>query len=360
MGLSSLFNAGRNDAYVSVDIGSNTTKIMQLDISEAKPKLITAALAPTPSNVVSNNAISKPDEVVETLKSLLETNKVSSKKAIIVVPGPCAFTKRVTLAQTSVKELAHNIKFEAANYIPHNIDAVYLDFQVVKSNGKSTMDVLLVAVKKEIVATYLSVVEGAGLEPMILDVDYFALESMWEQNHIDDGDRTVALLNIGARYTSVLIKQSGMILFYGDIGLGGRLYTDALCEALQIKPKEAEQIKAGVVDEKFDVNVINETVERTTDHIAGELQRQLGFFWNASGASKSIEKIYLTGGGIQAAGLLEELQLRTKVSCELVNSFKEINCPATFSANYLKEINSVMSVSVGLAMRRLGDKQHYF
>ena len=358
MGLSSLFNAGREESFVSVDIGSSTTKVMQLDLDESKPKLLAAAMAATPPNVINNNAISKTQEVGESLRELLESAKISATKAVVVVPGPCAFIKRVTLTQMGIKELEENIKYEAANYIPHNIDAVYLDFQVVKNSGKSTMDVVLVAVKKEIVATYLEAVESAGLQPLILDVDYFALENMWEQNYVEDGDHTVALLNIGARYTSVLIKQSGLTLFYGDISLGGRLYTDALCEALQIKPKEAEQIKLGNIPENLDANLVSEVVERTTDHIAGELQRQLGFFWNASGASKSIEQIYLTGGAAQSAGLVEELQARTKISCECLNCFKEINCPGMFSADFLQRISGSMSVSLGLAMRRLGDKQH--
>ena len=125
-----------------------------------------------------------------------------------------------------------------------------------------------------------------------------------------------------------------------------------------MKPKEAEQAKLGNIDDKFDINLVNETVERTTDHIASELQRQLGFFWNASATDKHIEKIYLCGGAAQSKGLIEELAQKTSTSCVILDAFRGIECPSAFDVDYLKEVGPSMCVSAGLAIRRLGDKQN--
>src|SRR5690606_11466268 len=115
--------------------------------------------------------------------------------ATVAIPGPAVFTKKITIAYCEPKELENNIRFEAGNYIPHSVEAVHLDYQVLKVNGTSTMDVLLVAVKNEIVRSYISALEQAGLEPSIADVDYFALENMFVLNYPEEQEKTVALIN---------------------------------------------------------------------------------------------------------------------------------------------------------------------
>ena len=352
------FGSKKNEAFVSVDIGTSAIKVMQLQLGQDQPKLKSLCSCPTPPGVFSNNQITKPQEVAAAIRELLNTNQIRAKKAVTAIPGPSAFTKKITINYSDIRHLEQNIGFEAANYIPHNIDAVKIDFQVLKTNGRSTMDVFLVAVKNEIVNSFLTTIEESGLEPAILDVDYFALENMFELNYPEDKEKTVALLDIGAKFSSVLLMQDGQTLFYGDVGVGGRLYTDALCETLQMKPKEAEQAKLGKFDEKYDANIISETIERTTDHVVGELHRQLGYFWNTAATNRSIDVIYVSGGSAKTKGLVEELAHKTNAPCYLLNPFKNISCDSEIDQNSLQDIAPVMAVSVGLALRRFSDKHH--
>lgn len=353
----SLLGKTDTEPFVSIDIGTSAIKVMTLDTSEEKPKLLRAGVAATPANSISNNAITKPDQIAASIRALLESNEIQETRATLCIPGPAVFTKKITIAQTDIKDLEANIAFEASNYIPHSIDAVYLDYQVLSNNG-STMDVLLVAVKNEIVASYIAAVEQAGLTPSIADVDYFALENMFALNYADEAEKTVALINIGARYSSVSIMHDGQSLFTGDVGVGGRLYTDALVETLGMEPVQAEQLKMGGTVDGFDENVIHETLDRTTEHIASELHRQLGFFWNAAATENSIEAIYLCGGAAQSAGLIEELASRTGLECKLIEPFREVAWSENFDEEFLDEMKFAMSVSVGLATRRFGDKEH--
>lgn len=351
---------GRNgdDRVVSVDIGTSAIKLMELDLTGDKPKLTNAGVAPSPANSLKNNTIVKPEEVATVIRSVLEGNNFQATKAITAIPGPSVFTKKITLAQSSLKDLSNNISFEASNYIPHKIDAVHLDYQVLRANGTSTMDVLLVAVKNEIIGSFIDTLEQSGLEPVIADVDYFALENMFELNYPEEKERTVALINIGARYSGINIIQCGESIFTGDVAVGGRLYTDALVETLQIKSLEAEQAKMGHIPDGIDSDLVAETLERTTDHVASELHRQLGFFWNAAATDRSIEAVYVCGGGSQTAGLLNELSARTGMECRAVDAFRRIDCSNGFDTDYLKEIAPAMGVSIGLASRRMGDKVH--
>lgn len=358
------FGRSKDEDFLSVDIGTSAIKVMQLQLGAEKPKLLNVCSCPTPSGVFSNNQITKAEEVSSAINDLLNANQIRTKKTVTAVPGPSAFTKKITINYSDIRHLQQNIGFEAANYIPHNIDAVKLDFQVVKTNGKSSMDVFLVAVKNEIVNSFITTIEGAGLELAVLDVDYFALENMFELNYPEyqnktlDKNKTIALLDIGSKFSSVLLMQDGETLFYGDVGVGGRLYTEALCQTLQMKPREAEQAKLGKFDEKYDVNIINETIERTTDHIVSELHRQLGYFWNTAATNRNIDVIYVGGGSAKMKGLVEELAHKTNTPCNILNPFKNINCENNLSQDSIQELAPTMAVSVGLALRRVGDKRH--
>ncbi len=353
----SLLGKTDTEPFVSIDIGTSAIKVMTLDTSGEQPKLLRAGLVATPANAINNNAITKPGQIAESIRSILESNEIQETRATLCIPGPAVFTKKITISQTDLKELDSNIKFEASNYIPHSIDAVHLDYQVISNNG-STMDILLVAVKNEIVSSYVAAIEQAGLIPSIADVDYFALENMFALNYEDEAARTIALINIGARYSSVSIMHKGQALFTGDVGVGGRLYTDALVETLDMEPVQAEQLKMGGAIDGFDENVVHETLDRTTEHIASELHRQLGFFWNAAATENSIEAVYLCGGASQSTGLLEELGSRTGLECKLAEPFREVEGAENFDEDFLDEMKSAMSVSVGLAARRFADKEH--
>ena len=355
---SSIFGKKEAQPLVSVDIGSSTIKLMELDLHGEKPKLISAGFAPTPAGAIQNNIITRPDAVGNTIRSIIEANGITATHSVTCVPGPCVFTKKITMGRSSLKDLASTISFEASNYIPHNIHAVHLDYQVLNQGGNSTMDVLLVAVKNEIIESFIDAIVQSGLEPTVVDVDYFALENMFTMNYPEEQQKTVALINVGARYSTVNIIQDGSSIFTGDVAVGGRLYTDALCETLNLKPTDAEQAKMGTVPQGVDAHLLHETIERTTEHVASELQRQIGFFWNAAATERSIDTIYLSGGGAQIHGLVEELSAKTGMNCTLLNVIRGLETSSEFDPDYLNEIAPLMGVSIGLATRRLGDKMH--
>ncbi len=357
--LAQLFGGGSAEDLVSIDIGSSNIKLMEMDLAGESVNLKNAAVVPSPAGAIKNNVIVRPDEVAGAIRALLEANGVQSKHVVTALPGPAVFTKKISLNRMSEKELRHNIQFEAGNYIPHKLNAVHLDYQVLSATD-SSMEVLLVAVKNEIIESFVQTMELAGLTLEIADVDSFALENMFELDYPEEENSTVALVNIGSRYSSINILSGGESLFTGDVSVGGRLYTDALCETLDLKPPDAEKAKMGDVPDGMDENLIAETIDRTTEHVTAELHRQLGFFWTAAATEKPIEKVFLCGGGSQLPGLMEELSAKTGIPVEVVDTFRKVNCQDSFDSEYLKEIGPSMGVSVGLALRRDGDKTHAF
>lgn len=353
-----LFNKKKIESFVSVDIGTNAIKVLQLDVSGDKPKLVAAGIAPTPANSVANNTVTNPKLVGEAIRKLLTESDITATKATVILPGPCVFSKRVSIQASSLEQLQELLQFEAANYIPHSITDVYMDFQVLGRDSSGALEVLIAAVKNEIINSYVDAVSRAGLEPSIVEVDYYALENMFELNYAQEKQKGVAVINLGARYCAVDLLLDGKTIFTGDISIGTRSLTDALQEATGMKPAEAEKAVRGETGDRTDGDLINETLERKTENLAAEIHRQLGFFWSASGMERRIESIILSGGGSVTKGLLEELTSKTGISCKIVDPFCEVDWQDNFDGDYLNELGPAMAVSVGAALRQFGDKVH--
>lgn len=340
----------------AVDIGSSTIKVVSVDLKGARPKILAAASAETPAGSFTNNVIVRPDAVAAALKALLSSVELSGDQVVFAVPGPAAFTKKIQVPRASLKEFQENLTFEAGNYIPHSIDAVKLDFQVLPTGSKTHADVLLVAVKNEVVDSFVSVIELAGLKPLIADVDYFALENIFALNYPEMAKKTVAIVNIGGRFTGVNIIHDGLSLITGDLSIGGKLYNENIAESLGIKPSEVEEFKVSWEREGLDSSEIADARDRTTEHFVAEIQRQLGFFWNASALESSIDAILVSGGAAQVPGLIEELKLKTGVNCELMSAIRNVDWAEDIDADYLNELSPVLGVGVGLGLRKLADK----
>lgn len=344
------------ESLLSIDIGTSSIKLLEFDTSSARPKLVNLAVAPVRNDIIVNNTIIKPEIVCDILSGLIEENGIGEKRAVVSMPSPSVFTKRIKMAKVPLDELADNINMEAANFIPHSIDAVRLDYHIVGDAGRSQIDVLVVAVKREVVDSFVECVAMAGLETAVADIDYFSIQNMFELTRPELLDKTVALINVGARYSSINICRSGASLFTGDMALGGRFMTEALVQELGISFDEAEQLKRNKSAQHPQLQAAREVIERNVEYVASEFNRQLSFFWSASGAEDGIDAILLSGGGSLVPGLVEDLTEKTGVACELIDPLRGIEVGTQFDKAYLKDVGPLLAVSVGMGIREPGDR----
>ncbi len=346
----------KKEALIAVDVGSTAVKIMELDLRGAIPTLLNIASIPITEEVFGSNQIKKPELVAEKLTHLLESNGLAEKRAVTAVPAPGVFTKKIKMQRMAPKELAQQVQFEAGSFIPHNVDAVKIDFHVVGEAGKNQLDIIVIAAKNEVLESFTACLAYAGLETAIVDVDYFALQNCFELNYPEDVYQTVALVNIGARYSSINICRGGESLFTGDIAIGGRVITDAIASDLGCSIDKAEELKKGKGGNEQEQAAAQDVIDRKLDYIAAEFNRQISLFWNASGAEEGIQKIYIAGGGSVLKGLAQELYDKTGIAVELLDPFKAIKISAEVDPAYVTELAPVMSIAAGMALRQLGDK----
>lgn len=346
----------REENYVSIDIGSSCIKMIEARTGTQGLEVLNWGTIATPTSAIQSNMITEPDRVADAIRSLIEAKGVKARKAITAVPGPAVMIKRVNLADQGPSETDQAILYEARNFIPEELDNVNLDYQVTgTANDSGQVEVVLAAAKKDIVSSYADALRSSGLQPIVVDVDYFALDNMYELNYDALENQVAALVNIGSRYSSINILKQGRSTFTGDVPVGGRDITEALTRDLGISPDEAERIKMGTGNGDFDEEQISMALLPAVDALIEEIHYALSFFWTAA-TDERIDVLYLSGGAAQTPELANRLAERAEAPVEVTDPFGRVLINEAVDVAALRRRASEFAIAMGLAMRRPVDK----
>jgi type IV pilus assembly protein PilM len=340
----------------ALDIGSTFIKLVQLKGSDKNYQLVKFGMVPLPPEVIVEGAVMDAGRVVDAIKELLSSQKVTTKNVVLSVSGSSVIIKRVAVTDMSDEELAESIKWEAEQYIPFSIDDVNIDFQRLGPGpAEGQADVLLVAVKKDKINDYVNLVKESGLEPVVMDVDAFALANMYELNYEMEAG-TTALLNIGASVMNINILRDGMSIFTRDITAGGNRYSEALQRDFGLSYDAAEEIKQTGATEGVDREQIAQTMSSVTEDIVAEIQRSFDFFRSTTG-SEAVQRVLVSGGCAKIERFTSILAERLELPVEVTNPFKNIKVdPKKFDPAFMESVAPMFGVAVGLAIRRSGDR----
>jgi len=348
----------RKKAAFGLDVGSSAVKLVQLEHGLKGYTLNAFAMVDLPPDAIGEGMIKDPPVVVEAIREVVRKAGVPSKEAVISVSGRELIMKKIQLPKVNPKELGDAILLEAEHHINLPIEEVYLDHQIVgQSPGQGgTMDVMLVAVKKTKINEYVAVVEEAGLSPVVVDVDAFAVQNQYEINNPEVAGEAVALIDIGASIMKTNVIRGGFSIFARDIAFGGNNYTRAISQRLNIPFEKAELAKqeqevAGV---KWDDLV--PSLEAVSRELSLEIQRTFDYFASTA-ESERISRIVLSGGCAKLSGVDEFLSSSWGIPVELMKPFQNIQFdPNRFPADDLIAAGPLLAVAVGLGTRHEGDK----
>ncbi|NJK90175.1 MAG: type IV pilus assembly protein PilM [Myxococcales bacterium] len=347
---------------VGLDIGSGSIKLCQLKPAKrGNYQLQAFGMVQLPPEAIVDGALMNSTAVVDGIQELFASQKIKHKQVATSVSGHSVIIKKISLPQMTPEELEESIQWEAEQYIPFDINDVNIDVQILntESTQAGQMDVLLVAAKKDMVNDYTEVIQTAGLEPVVVDIDAFAVQNQFEINYEVPRAETVVLINIGASVTNINVLASGVSSFTRDISVGGNQFTDAVQKALNVSYDEAEALKLGGSGAESDA-VVPQEVERVlqseSESIANEIQRSLDFY-SATSADSHIARIFLSGGSAKIPALVKTIQNRTNHEVEVINPFRNIDTSSTrFDPTYLSSVAPMSCVAVGLALRRPADR----
>jgi type IV pilus assembly protein PilM len=347
---------------VGLDIGSGSIKLCQLKPAKrGNYQLQAFGMVQLPPEAIVDGALMNSTAVVDGIQELFASQKIKHKEVATSVSGHSVIIKKINLPQMTAEELEESIQWEAEQYIPFDINDVNIDVQILntESTQAGQMDVLLVAAKKDMVNDYTEVIASAGLTPVVVDIDAFAVQNQFEINYEVPRSETVVLVNIGASVTNINVLANGVSTFTRDISIGGGQFTDAVQKALNVSYDEAEALKLGGGSADSDA-VVPQEVERVlqteSESIANEIQRSLDFY-AATSADAHIARIFVSGGSAKIPALIKTIEGRTGVPVEVMNPFRNIDISSgRFDAGYLEGISPMAAVSVGLALRYPADK----
>ena len=337
---------------IGLDIGSGYLKIVQLKDTKGGYELELFDMLPLPPELIVDGSIIDSLRLVDSLKELARKAKIKARDATISVAGHASvIIKRVSLPEMSEDELFESIKFEAEQYIPFDIDDVDLDFQILGPKEEpGQMDVILVAVKKDIISEYISVVKEAGFNCQIVDVNAFALENIYEINYEIEPDKNVALVNIGASTINMNVLKGGISVFTRDSAVGSNLHTEVLQREFSLTFEVAERLKRGEPVENVSPQDAFSVMELASEEIISEVNRSLEYF------HEDIHEIVLSGGCELIRYFPNLLAEKIRVETKLMEPFKNIKIPKNLDLSYIQEMAPMAAVATGLALRRPGDR----
>ena len=203
----------KKKGLVGVDIGSSAVKAVELKVGGKggeEYQLLNIGIESLPPEAIVDGAIMDSGAVIDSIQRLFQESRIKTGEVATGVSGNAVIVKKISLPQMTPEELQESIHWEAEQYIPFDIQDVALDYELIEGGGSGgNMDVLLVAVKKDKISEYTSVITQAGRTASVMDVDVFALQTCYEINYGVDPGRVVALLNIGASIMNVNVVKGG-------------------------------------------------------------------------------------------------------------------------------------------------------
>ncbi|HXH07579.1 MAG TPA: type IV pilus assembly protein PilM [Vicinamibacterales bacterium] len=348
---------GRQKSLVGLDIGSSAVKAVELKPSGRGYRIVGFGLEPVPPDSIVDGAIIDAAAVADAIRRLFETSRIRTKEVAASLSGSAVIVKKITVPKMTDAELAESIYWEAEQYIPFDIQDVNLDYQVLEggTDQKNTMDVLLVAAKKEKIADYTGVIAQAGRTAVIVDVDAFALQNAYEVNYGAAPGEVVALLNVGASGTNINILSGDQSIFTRDISVGGNTYTEALQKELNLPFETADALKRGEAADGVGYEEARPVLQAVTDNIMLEIQKTFDFF-RATAAADRMSRLVLSGGGSLVEGFAEQLGARFDVPVERFDPFRSVAFDGRRFGVDPAQVAPTAAVAVGLALRRVGDR----
>jgi type IV pilus assembly protein PilM len=307
-------------------------------------------MAPLPPGAVTEGAIHDPEAVVEAIRFAVDQAGITGTGAVIGLCGRELIIKKVQIPDVPMRELPSVIRIEAEQEIPFAVDEVVLDYHVIGRQNR-LLELALVAAKKSKVMEYHTVVTGAGLDPVVVDVDGFALGNQFQ---LSPRPGWTAVVDIGATMTKVSVVGNGHVHLVRDVPLGGDRCTKAIAARLRTPVEMAEAIKIHPAPAPEGVS---QACAALAQELALEIQRTLDYFATSGMIPGQVTGIVLAGGSAQLTGLPEQVAATLDLPVEIGFPFRGLAVDAA-CAHTVSAAGPALALALGLSLRRPHDGGH--
>ncbi|MFZ3228724.1 MAG: type IV pilus assembly protein PilM [Pseudobdellovibrio sp.] len=340
---------------LGLDIGSSSIKLAELTLTKLGASIDNFALTQSPVAALNSGEITDPILVAETIKAAFKENGFRNKKVCVGLSGTAVIVKKISMPQAGGKNIMEQVRYEAAQYLPFDINQVTLDFHRLKlmSSSPENMDLLIVAAQNEFIFNYLKSIQQANLTCSILDVNSLALANIFELNY-GRTDEPVAIFNFGSTLTNFLVLYQGEVIFSRDIPVGGFHFTNEISKNMGVTFEEAESLKISQGQSQEVPEDTRTFMNMALEYVTEEIRNSIDFYAASSGGL-NISKAYYTGGASLTAGLVDHLNESLIIPFEAFDPYVRIRAAnKKLNPAYLQQVAPFVSVVFGLALREAG------
>ncbi|MBI3987057.1 MAG: type IV pilus assembly protein PilM [Lentisphaerae bacterium] len=342
---------------LAIDIGSCDLKVGEFTVRKNGIEL-------TQFDVRSLGVDPSKDEdptpsIVTSIQAAVKEKNIRPAPVIVSVSGQAAFLRLVKLPPVKRDKIFQTVQFEAQQNVPFPIDEVVWDYQLMGSS-QHEMDVMLVAIKADIVQNMTDCIEAAGLEVELVDVAPMALYNAVRYNYTDLTGCTL-VIDIGARSTNLVFMEENRFFSRNLPIVGtGNAVTQQLMKEFALDFKAAEEMKkaqasvafGGAYEDYADktLSKVSKTVRSAMTRLHVEIERSINFYRTQQGGNRP-DRIFLAGGSSLITRTDEFFKSKLKLEVDYLNPFRNVMVSQAISAEDIGGNAHVLSEVVGAALR---------
>ncbi|MGO9588032.1 MAG: type IV pilus assembly protein PilM [Limisphaerales bacterium] len=348
-------------SFLAVDFGAGSLKLAEFEINEAGG-LRLKNFSIKPLGLEGAQESSRETTALKALREVLAETGTKAKDINVCAPGFQVFSKFVKLPPVDAGKVTQIIQYEAQQNVPFPLAEVVWDYQILGSSTGGELEVLLVAIKSEVVEGLFRMAEEAKLRLQLCDVSPAALCNAFRYNYGDLQDCTM-LLDIGAKTSNLLFFENGKV-FSRSISLGANSITQDFANESKLKFEIAERKK---VAEGF-VSLGGAYEEPESEHQAAiaKIARQFmtklhiqvnqtkQFYRGQQGGSEPL-RLFLSGGASIMPYTAQFFAEKLNVPVEYFNPFRNVQIDPAVNLEELARVAHSLGEVVGLGLRNLAN-----
>lgn len=345
----------KSKKVIGLDIGTSSIKVVELDVSRNSATLQRFSMVETPVNGMALGDIIETPPLAEAVSYICQQAGVKSKNVSTGLWGSSVIVKKISIPKMEKSLVREQIRWEAEQYIPYELSEVNLDYFFLDSGNEAadSMDILLVAAKRDQIMKYMEILEMSGLQLKILDVNGFALANIFEFNN-GPAAGTVGILNIGSIFTNLVVLNGSDVVYCRDVSVGGSLYTSEIQKAMGVSFEEAESLKLNSSRDNSSPEQLTQVIQQTHEAYCDEIQASIDFFHNTT-PGMNVSKLYLTGGACRTPGIMKAISDVTQLECEHFDPLERVKVNKSLGDDFKSHYRDFVSIVLGLGLRKVGD-----
>ena len=346
-------------SFLAVDFGATNLKVAEFEVNESGGLLL-KQYGFRSLGIDGTQEATREGAIQKALTELLSERGFKARQMNICAPGFHTFSKFVKLPPVDTAKVTQIIQYEAQQNVPFPLEEVVWDYQILGATPTGELEVLLVAIKSDIVEGLFRAADNAGARLNLVDVSPAALSNAFRFNY-GDLEGCTMLLDIGAKTSNLLFFEKGNIYSRG-INIGANSITQDFAKESKLSYEQAERLKVeegfvslgGAYEEPENAHqaAISKIARQVLTRLHIQVNQTIQFYRGQQGGSPP-ERLFLSGGATSMAYTAQFFSEKLNLPVEYFNPLRNVQLEEGLDREELAKVAHSMGEVVGLGLRNL-------